>query len=135
MKYQILYDVHILVWCISVCTWLEYVYSNNGNIVGRKRAKKISFLFFECLMIGGRREKISKHVLPGEVFQGIYTGALACTHARTHAETHVYTTSSSVPNLWQYVFFFLQFTHEFGSYRKTLGQILPITSIDALRCV
>lgn len=44
--------------------------------------------FFECLMVGLRREKISKHVLLGEVFQGMYISALAYTHARTQTYIH-----------------------------------------------
>jgi len=75
---------------------LEYIYSNNDNIKEENMQENFSF-FFVCLIVGSRRRRISKHVLPGEVFQGIYTGALAYTYART--QTHIYATSSSVPNL------------------------------------
>lgn len=76
---------------VCVCIYLEYIYSNNDN-VKEESVEESSFLsfFFMRLTVGSRRDRISKHLLPAEVFQSIYTDALAV-HARTRAGTRTHT--------------------------------------------
>lgn len=113
-----------------VCTgWSTY--TRITIILRKKICKKIYFLFFLRLMVRSRRRRISKYVLPSEVFQGIYTGALTYTYART--QTHIYTRLGPLCQIYDNTFLLCTIHTRIWFLSKNLDKYFRLS--NASRCV